>query len=144
MALCATLAFLLFAFVASVGAADQAGQVIANYADILKANPMPAGAKAQAIKVADDDTATLSIVRFAPGVDVAAHFHKTHTETLYIIEGSGQMTVEGKTVEIKPGTVIHVPVGKVHAAKNTGSVDLVAFQIFAPSMPEPQDRVPVP
>ena len=142
--ICGSLVFMFFAFALSAGAAGPVGQAVVNYADVLKANPMPAGEKAQAIKVADDETATLFVVRFAPGVEVKTHFHKTHTETLYVIEGSGETTIDGKTFEIKPGTIIHIPEGKIHSAKNTGSVDLIAFQIFAPAMGEPADRVPVP
>ncbi len=143
VALCGTVVLLLFVFVASAHAADQFSQVIVNYADVLKANPMPAGAKAQTIKVAEDETATVFIGRFAPGFEAKPHFHKTHSETIYVIEGNGQMVIDGKTIEIKPGTVHFNAINKVHTVKNTGSVDIVVIQVFAPAWKE-SDRVPVP
>lgn len=48
---------------------------------------MKAREQSQAIKVAEDDTTTMNVARFACGLDVKAHLHKTHTETLYVIEG---------------------------------------------------------
>lgn len=143
LALVGTLVLLLFAFVGLARAADPVNQILVNYADIFKANPMPAGDKAQAIKVADDETATLFLAKFASGGEVKAHFHKTHSETLYIIEGSGQMMVEGKLFEFRPGSVIHIPPTKVHSVKITGNKDLIALQVFAPQWKEP-DRIFVP
>jgi quercetin dioxygenase-like cupin family protein len=143
VALCGTVVFLLFAFVAFANAADQFSQVFVNYADVLKANPMPAGAKAQMIKVAEDETATINIGRFAPGAEVKSHFHKSHSETIYVVEGNGQMVMDGKTLEVKPGAVIFNTMNKAHAVKNTGSTDIVVIQVFAPAWKEP-DRVMVP
>ena len=62
-------------------------QIIAGYNAILKANPMPSGEKAQAIKITGDDMPTLFVARFAQGVEVKPHFHKTHSEIVYVIEG---------------------------------------------------------
>lgn len=143
IALFGTIALLLFAFAGLAHAADPASQPLVNYADVFKANPMPAGDKAQAIKIADDETTTLFLAKFAAGGEVKAHFHKNHTETLYIIEGSGQMTLDGQVLEFKPGSVIHIPMGKVHAVK-IGDKELIAFQVFAPRWTEPADRVFVP
>jgi len=74
---------------------------------------------------------------------VKPHFHKTHAETVYVIEGTGRMTMDGKEIDIKPGSIHFNPIGKVHSVKNTGSTDMVVLQIFTPAWNEP-DRVPVP
>ena len=141
VAFCGTVVFLLFAFVAFARGAGPASQPIVNYAEILKANPMPAGDMSQAIQVASDETTTLNVARFAPGAEVKPHMHKTHSETLYVIEGSGQMVIDGKETDIKPGSIIHIPMNTVHSAKLPGG--LTALQVFAPEWKEP-DRVPVP
>jgi mannose-6-phosphate isomerase-like protein (cupin superfamily) len=140
---CGTLVLLLFAFAPFAGAADPLSQAVVNYADILKANPLPAGEKAQTIKVGEDETASVFVGRFTPGVEVKPHFHKNHSETIYVIEGSGQMVIGGNVVEIKPGTVHFNGKGNVHSVKNTGSSDLIVIQVFAPAWKEP-DRVMVP
>ena len=141
VAFCGTIVFLFFAFVGFARAAGSAGQSVVDYAEILKANPLPAGTTSQAIQVATDETSTLNVARFAPGAEVKPHVHKTHSETLYVIEGSGQMMIDGKETDIKPGSIIHIPMNTVHSAKLPEG--LTALQVFAPEWKEP-DRVPVP
>ena len=141
--LCAAMVLFFFAYVPLAPAADPANPGLVNYAEILKANPMKAGEQSQAIKVAEDDTTTMNVARFARGLDVKAHLHKTHTETLYVIEGKIEMTMGGKTREYIPGDVIFIPMNTVHSAKIGNSGDLVALQILTPAMKEP-DRVLVP
>jgi len=134
---------LLFACASLVRAADPADQIGLGYDAILKANPMPPGEKAQAIRIGGDETATLFVARFAAGGEVKPHFHKTHSEILYVIEGTGRMIIDGKEIDIKPGSILMNPMGKVHSMKNTGSGEIVFFQIFAPEWKEP-DRVLAP
>ena len=134
---------LLFASVSFIRAADPVSQISVASDALLKANPMPPGEKAQSIRIGGDETATLFVARFAEGAEVKSHFHKTHSEILYVIEGSGRMIVEGKEIDIKPGSILMNPAGKVHSLKNTGSGEIVFFQIFMPEWKEP-DRVPVP
>jgi|SRR5271157_857451 len=139
----AILALLLFVFFGLARAADPSGPALVNYAEILKVNPMKAGEQSQAIKVAEDDTTTMNVARFARGLDVKAHLHKAHTETLYVIEGKIEMTMNGKTRDYGPGDVIFIPMNTVHAAKILDSGDMIALQILTPAMKEP-DRVSVP
>lgn len=143
IAFCAALVFLLAVFVAPSGAAEPGNQIVANYADILKANPMKAGETAQAITLATDGTATVNLVRFAAGAEVKPHIHKVHSETVYIIEGSGKMMIEGKEIEVGPGSIIHVPMDTPHAVKCSTTGELIGIQVFAPEWTQP-DRVPVP
>jgi mannose-6-phosphate isomerase-like protein (cupin superfamily) len=56
---------------------------------------------------------------------------------VYVLKGSGQMLINGKWIDVKPGTFHFGPMNKVHATKNTGKEHLVIFSIFTPSMKEP-------
>ena len=85
----------------------------------------------------------MSIGRYAPGAELKPHFHKTHSETVYVIEGTGVRIMEGKEFAVKPGTVHFNPMGKVHAVKNTGSKDMIFLSVFTPAMKD-SDRVPAP
>jgi mannose-6-phosphate isomerase-like protein (cupin superfamily) len=60
-----------------------------------------------------------------------------HDESVYVIKGSGQMLVDDKWIDVKPGTVHFNPMNKVHATRNTGKDPLVVLSIFTPSMKEP-------
>lgn len=143
IAVCLALVFLCSVMVSTSFSGDTVGQVLAGYVDIIKANPMPAGEQSQAVKVAEDETATVLIGRFAPGATVKPHFHKTHAETVYVIEGNGRMEFDGKRFDIRPGTVHFNAVNRVHAVANTGSTDMIVLQVFTPAWKTP-DRVFVP
>ena len=136
--ICGIVACLLFfTLTTSIQAADTTEAIIDQIDEILKANPMPADEKVQRIKVAEDNTVTVLVLRLVPGADLKAHRHKTHDETVYMIKGTGRMLVNDKWVDIKPGTVHFNPMGKVHHTINTGDELGVAIVIFTPAMKEP-------
>lgn len=117
-------------------AADTTDQILTQLDDILNANPMKPDEKMQGIDIAQDDTVSFRLARFAEGAEIKPHFHKTHDEIVYVIKGSGQMLVNDKWVDIKPGTVHFNPMNKVHATRNTGKEPLVVLSIFTPAMKE--------
>ena len=129
--------FFFFALTTSIRAADTTEAIINQIDEILKANPLPAGERVQRIKVAEDNTVTVLVLRLVPGAEVKAHRHKAHDETVYIIKGTGQMLVNDKWVDTKPGTLHFNPMGKVHHVKNTGNKTAVVIAIYTPAMKEP-------
>ena len=123
--------------ISSSQAEDTTDQILTQVDDILNANPLKAGEKIQMINIAQDDTVSSVLIRFAEGAEVKPHFHKTHDEIVYVIKGSGQMLVNDKWADVKPGTVHFNPMNKVHSTRNTGKEPLVIFSIYTPSMKEP-------
>jgi mannose-6-phosphate isomerase-like protein (cupin superfamily) len=121
----------------NAGAADTTLQVMTHIDEILKENPMRAGTNAQMIKIAETDTISLYVVRAIEGMVLKSHLHKTHEESVYVIQGTGQMFVNDKWVDIHQGTVHFNPMGKVHAIKHTGSGPLVVLSVFTPALKEP-------
>jgi quercetin dioxygenase-like cupin family protein len=63
-----------------------------------------------------------TIVELDPGVTSSRHRHPGE-EIIYVLEGAPlEYTVEGKPpVTLKPGDVLFIPAGTIHAAKNVGS-----------------------
>jgi quercetin dioxygenase-like cupin family protein len=63
-----------------------------------------------------------TIVELDPGVTSSRHTHPGE-EIIYVLEGAPlEYEVEGKpTVTLKPGDVLFIPAGTVHAAKNVGN-----------------------
>lgn len=123
--------------ISSSQAANTTDQILTQVDDILNANPLKVDEKIQIINVAQDDTVSFVLIRFTEGAEVKPHFHKTHDEIVYVIKGSGQMLVNDKWMDVKPGTVHFNPMNKVHSTRNTGKDPLVIFSIFTPSMKEP-------
>ncbi len=121
---------------ANLNAADTTSQLITHIDEILQANPMKVGEKVQMIPVAQDDTIALFVVRVIEGFAIKSHFHKTHDETDYVIKGTGQMLINDKWVDIKPGSLHFNPMGKVHTERSTGNEPLVFIEILTPGMKE--------
>ena len=59
-----------------------------------------------------------------PGSAIGYHQQK-EDEIYYVISGRGEMTLDGKTFEVTPGTAILTRPGSSHGLKQIGSEDLV-------------------
>jgi hypothetical protein len=59
----------IFAPYGYAGEGDTTWQINTPVDEILKANPLPAGEKSQMIKLAEDDSVSVYLVRMAPGAD---------------------------------------------------------------------------
>lgn len=59
-------------------------------------------------------------VDFAPGASFPKHSHPG-VEIAYVLSGSIEYEVNGKTVRLQAGESIYLPAGAVHSAKNTGT-----------------------
>ncbi len=128
--------FIFPATLVPINAADTTEQIVKQIDEILRDNPLKPGEKAQSIKIAEDDTVTLLVLRLVEGVEVKNHYHKTHNEIVFGIKGMGQVMVGEKWVDIKPGMLHFNPVGKAHAVKNIGKEPMVVISIFTPAMKE--------
>ena len=61
---------------------------------------------------------------FKPGSGVGLHEQK-EDEIYYVLSGKGTMTLDGKTVDITPGTAVLTRTGSSHSLKQVGDEDLV-------------------
>ena len=63
---------------------------------------------------------------FKPGSGVGHHVQK-EDEIYYVLSGTGTMTLDGKTIDITPGTAVLTRPGSSHSLKQTGTEDLVVL-----------------
>ena len=63
---------------------------------------------------------------------VPNHIHEVHSESIYVLEGTGMMRIAQETVAIAAGDFIHVPKGEVHGVKVTSTSPLKVLSIQAP------------
>jgi quercetin dioxygenase-like cupin family protein len=59
-------------------------------------------------------------VDFDPGYVAPRHTHPGE-EIIYVIEGSLEYEIDGKTSKVKAGDVLFVPAGAIHTARNIGT-----------------------
>jgi quercetin dioxygenase-like cupin family protein len=75
-----------------------------------------------------------SILEMPAGAAVPEHVHANETELLYILSGSGTMTVAGVQLAVTPTSVVQIPPNTRHAF--TATADVRALQIYTPAGPE--------
>ena len=73
---------------------------------------------------------------------VPLHKHVKHSETLYVLEGSGQMQLGDETIRVHPGDYIKVPEGVVHGVIVDSENPLKVLSVQAPEF-FGKDRVKV-
>lgn len=71
--------------------------------------------------------AQLTLGRIAPGKEsFLPHAHTTQEEFIYVLEGSGEVEINGERAALGPGDYVGFPTdGAIHQLYNRGDVDLV-------------------
>lgn len=80
----------------------------------------------------EDGAPSFSMRQFevAPGGHTPKHTHGYEHE-VFVLEGTGQVLLGEEEYELRPGTVVLVPPGRLHQFRNTGNVPL-AFLCLIP------------
>jgi TonB family protein len=84
----------------------------------------------------EKDRASVARLRLGPGAVVPEHVHAGEAEILYILQGTGTMTVDGSKYPVEPFMAVHVPPGVKHAFTVTSDQSVEAVQFYTPSGPE--------
>ncbi|MCB0280248.1 MAG: cupin domain-containing protein [Calditrichaeota bacterium] len=64
--------------------------------------------------------------------EVKPHLHQTHSETVYVLEGTARFYLKDKWQEIKAGDVMFIPKHTLHAVLVTSKKPLKVISIQAP------------
>jgi mannose-6-phosphate isomerase-like protein (cupin superfamily) len=79
------------------------------------------------------------LVKFKPGEELGAHYHKAVEETFYFPEGAPKMIVAGSEIRVRPGDAVRVEPGETHNIINDTFGDVTAVFIKCPY--DPDDKV---
>ena len=71
---------------------------------------------------------------------VKLHKHQVHSETIYVLEGSGEMRLGEKKYQIKKGDVLFIPENTPHSVTVTSDIPLKVLSIQAPEF-DGADRI---
>lgn len=74
----------------------------------------------------------LVVMSIPPGGDVGLETHKYTEQTLFFLSGTGEGQLDGKTFPVGPGDVVVVVPGTEHNFRNTGTVPLKIYTVYAP------------
>jgi mannose-6-phosphate isomerase-like protein (cupin superfamily) len=87
-------------------------------------------------RTSDAEHLTTTLVEIDPSGHQAIHSHRPE-QIYFILEGCGEMTVDGDRSEVHAGDCIFVPSGAAHGLVNSGGELLRYFSAAAPTF-EPE------
>jgi mannose-6-phosphate isomerase-like protein (cupin superfamily) len=73
---------------------------------------------------------TLGIAKIPPNEALREHRH-LQEEIYLVLEGTGSVTIDGKTRPVEAGTSVFIPGDALHSCENTGEGDLHFAYVFA-------------
>ena len=92
--------------------------------------PCPCGMSRRAFTDDPDKIASLHVVDIS--IDAKTHYHKKLTEIYYILEGAGQMELDGELVDVGPGSTVLIKPGCRHRAIGKMKILNVPVPAFDP------------
>jgi quercetin dioxygenase-like cupin family protein len=120
-------------YVTAIGAGKPTPARVYN-AQHLEKRPILDG-KGDVVMIVDDEKAAYTgRIHLDPGATVPEHAHADEAEIIYVLEGGGDMTIDGEKYPVTPFTAVYVPPGAKHSF--TATRQTVAVQFYAPSGPE--------
>jgi mannose-6-phosphate isomerase-like protein (cupin superfamily) len=75
---------------------------------------------------------SLAEATLAPGQATERHYHAVSEEVYFILEGEGELELDGDVGEVRRGDAIPIPPGTWHTLRNTGTVSLRLLCSCAP------------
>jgi len=80
------------------------------------------------------EDAPLDPAAWAHAVDIDGarlHYHLRSTELYYVLEGEGEVLLDGEAHPVRKGSLVHIPPGVVHGAKGRMRVLVVGVPDIA-------------
>jgi quercetin dioxygenase-like cupin family protein len=71
----------------------------------------------------------------APGSEIAAHFHRTFTESFYVLSGAVRLWDGAVWADGGAGDLFHIPRGGLHALRNASDADAEVLVLSTPGVP---------
>ena len=67
----------------------------------------------------------VGLMRMKAGTGAEPHSHPNE-QWIYVLEGTFHANIDGKEIDVKPGSVVYIPANTVHAGKATADGDVVS------------------
>ena len=118
------------------GAQQEPPSGVVRLDEILKAHPLKEGDNQTSVELMRGEGVSAHLLQVRSRV--RPHYHKDHSETVYLLEGSGILIMGDRAYPVKAGSLLMIPKGVIHSfdAKQPTSV----LSIFDPPF-DGADRV---
>ena len=78
--------------------------------------------------VLEGERMQVGLIHKARGTGSRAHSHPNE-QWIYVLEGTFRANIDGKEINVRPGSVVYIPANTVHAGKATADGDVVFFTV---------------
>jgi mannose-6-phosphate isomerase len=79
--------------------------------------------------LADYPTYKVKSITVEPGKRLSYQRHASRSEHWFVVEGAGEVVLDGATVSVGSGSAVDVPVGVAHRIENVGTGPLVFVEV---------------
>jgi len=96
---------------------------------------MPGGVRTEIRLTGEDTDGAFCLLLDEPpaGWSLPAHVHVDAAETIHVLAGEFETSVDGITERTGPGQTVHIPAGVVHSGGNVGDGPGRRLLIFSPA-----------
>ena len=88
----------------------------------------------------DGSASYLGRAVFLPGARSPVHQHPESEELVYVLSGSGTMTLGDATLAVEKGMAVRIPAGVPHSFTVGGEEPMEIVQVYSPGGPEQRFR----
>ena len=84
--------------------------------------------------VIDGDSSQAAQMTLGPGESEgnSENRHRGADQWMFIVSGSGVAVIDGRRIDLKPGTLVLIGRGQTHEIRNTGRSALKTLNIYVP------------
>jgi quercetin dioxygenase-like cupin family protein len=103
--------------------------------DLAAAERGTATAGRQFVLGATPEVGCASVTQFVgliPPGRAPDHYHR-YDEVIYVLDGEGELLIDGESASVRAGSCIHLPRTLVHCLANTGDRELRVLGVFRPA-----------
>lgn len=90
-----------------------------------------------AVPMLEGSQSNVRVIRLSPGQSLPPHTHATSDLMIYVVEGTGELEVDGTTVEFAAGSLAYFRGDEELRLANASTTGLTALAFLAPPFPPP-------
>ena len=77
----------------------------------------------------ESPTFKVKTIHVNPGMRLSYQRHQKRAEHWFVATGTGEVTIEGITSPVSPGSTVDIGVNQLHRISNTGSTELIFVEV---------------
>ncbi len=105
---------------------------IVNLSQFANENPVDIKSGRITKEIISGKNTGVNLTQLITGSHFGTHYHSATEEVTYIIQGQGNLSLNGKDYPVKPGDLIYIPPNTIHDYTSVGNETLQILVVFTP------------